>query len=59
MAAAFLQEGKGTDVDIWKTSDQSGNASSATQKNAELEGVAERIDLQTADMRQLPFANNS
>ena len=59
MAAALLQEGKATGVDIWKTSDQSGNARSATQQNAEREGVAERIDLQTADMRQLPFTNTS
>lgn len=59
MAAAFLQEGTATGVDIWKTSDQSGNARSATQQNAEREGVVERIDLQTADMRELPFANNA
>src|SRR5215831_6925092 len=59
MAAALLQEGKATGVDIWKTRDQSGNALSATQKNAELEGVAGRIELYTADMRQLPFDDNA
>ena len=59
MAAALLQEGKATGVDIWKTRDQSGNAPSVTQKNAELEGVAGRIELYTADMRQLPFADNA
>lgn len=59
MAAKFLHEGKGHGVDIWRTADQSGNASSTTQKNAELEGVAERVTLHTADMRQLPFADNS
>ena len=59
MAAAFLPRGKATGVDIWKTSDQSGNAFPATQKNAEREGVAERIELQTADLRQLPFADNA
>jgi len=59
MAAALLPKGKGTGVDIWKTSDQSGNARSATQKNAEQEGIADRINLHTADMRQLPFADNS
>lgn len=59
MAAALLHEGKATGVDIWKSSDQSGNASSATQQNAEREGVAGRIELRTADMRQLPFATNS
>jgi arsenite methyltransferase len=59
MAAAFLQEGKATGVDIWKSRDQSGNAPSATRKNAEREGVAERIELATADLRQLPFADNA
>jgi arsenite methyltransferase len=49
MAASLLQGGKGTGVDIWKTSDQSGNVRSATQKNAEQEGVADRINLHTAD----------
>jgi ubiquinone/menaquinone biosynthesis C-methylase UbiE len=59
MAAALLQEGKATGVDIWKTRDQSSNALSATQKNAELEGVAGRIELYTADMRQLSFDDNA
>lgn len=59
MAAALLPQGKVTGVDIWKTSDQSGNASAATQKNAELEGVAARIELHTSDMRQLPFADGA
>ncbi|HXR64743.1 MAG TPA: methyltransferase domain-containing protein [Ktedonobacteraceae bacterium] len=59
MAAALVPQGKVTGVDIWRTGDQSGNADSTTQKNAELEGVAEKIELHTADMRQLPFADNS
>lgn len=59
MAAALLPEGKATGVDIWRTADQSGNASSVTRQNAELEGVAGRIELRTADMRELPFAANS
>ena len=54
IAAAVLQEGKATGVDIWKSRDQSGNAPSATQQNVEREDVAERIELFTADMRQLP-----
>ena len=55
----LLPQGKATGVDIWKTGDQSGNASTATQKNAELEGVAARIELHTSDMRQLPFADGA
>ncbi len=59
MAAKLLPRGKAIGVDLWKSSDQSGNAVSVTQRNAELEGVAERVELSTADMRQLPFADAS
>jgi arsenite methyltransferase len=57
MAASFLHEGKATGVDIWSTKDQSGNAREVTLKNAELEGVAKNVELYTADMRELPFAD--
>ncbi len=59
MAAKLLPRGKAMGVDLWKTSDQSGNAMDVTRRNAELEGVAGRVELHTADMRQLPFADES
>jgi arsenite methyltransferase len=59
MAARLLPLGKVYDVDLWQSHDQSGNAPEATLHNAELEGVAERVELHTADMRSLPFADNS
>jgi arsenite methyltransferase len=59
MAACLLPKGKAIGVDLWKSSDQSGNARSVDQRNAELEGVAERIEQHTADMQQLPFADDS
>jgi ubiquinone/menaquinone biosynthesis C-methylase UbiE len=59
MAAHLLSSGKAIGVDLWKSSDQSGNALSVTQRNAELEGVADRVELHTADMQMLPFANDS
>jgi arsenite methyltransferase len=59
MAARFLPSGKATGIDVWKTNEQSGNALSVTQQNAELEGVAERVALRTADMRHLPFSDDS
>jgi arsenite methyltransferase len=37
--------------------DQSGNSALAARRNAELEGVADRTDLVTSDMRCLPFFN--
>jgi arsenite methyltransferase len=59
MVASLLPHGKAVGVDLWKSSDQSGNALSATEHNAELEGVADRVELHTGDMRKLPFADNS
>ena len=39
--------------------DQSGNAERVTRRNAELEGVAERVELHGADMRELPLDDGS
>jgi arsenite methyltransferase len=57
MAASLLPRGKATGIDVWKTDEQSGNALSVTQQNAEWEGVASHVTLQTADMQQLPFSD--
>jgi arsenite methyltransferase len=59
MAAKLLPQGKITGVDVWRAAEQSGNALSVTQRNAELEGVADRVQLYTADIRQLPFPDGS
>jgi SAM-dependent methyltransferase len=53
--ARRLSTGHATGIDIWNTADQSGNAKAVTLRNAELEGVAERVDVETGDMRALPF----
>jgi ubiquinone/menaquinone biosynthesis C-methylase UbiE len=54
-AAKRLPTGMAFGVDLWQTQDQSGNAADATRANAEAEGVADRVELHTADMRSLPF----
>jgi SAM-dependent methyltransferase len=59
MAAHLLPRGKATGIDLWRTKEQSGNALSSTWQNAKLEGVAERVTLQTADMQHLPFPDGS
>ena len=59
MAAQCLPRGRAVGVDVWSTTDQSGNAEQVTRRNAALEGVAERVELHTADMRQLPFDDGS
>jgi SAM-dependent methyltransferase len=53
--ARRLTSGQVTGVDIWSTADQSGNAKDVTLLNASLEGVGDRVRIETADMRALPF----
>jgi arsenite methyltransferase len=57
-AAKRLSTGKATGIDLWQEQDQADNSSSATLKNAAIEGVMQRIEVQTADMRKLPFPDN-
>jgi ubiquinone/menaquinone biosynthesis C-methylase UbiE len=59
MAAKRLTTGRAVGVDLWKSFDQSGNSSEATQRNAVAEGVADRVELRTGDLRSLPFEDNS
>jgi cyclopropane fatty-acyl-phospholipid synthase-like methyltransferase len=53
--ARRLTTGRVTGVDIWSRTDQSGNALNVTLRNASLEGVSDRVHIETADMRALPF----
>jgi arsenite methyltransferase len=53
--ARRLSTGRVTGVDIWSIKDQSGNARDVTLRNAFLEGVADRIQIDTGDMRALPY----
>ncbi len=59
MAAQCLPRGRAVGIDVWSTKDQSGNAEHVTRRNAALEGVADRVELHTGDMRQLPFDEGS
>jgi len=59
MAAKKLPRGKAVGVDLWSSTDQSGNAEQVTRRNAVFEGVASRIELHTADMRRLPFEDGA
>jgi ubiquinone/menaquinone biosynthesis C-methylase UbiE len=54
-AAKRLTTGTASGIDLWQAEDLSGNRPEATMQNAEAEGVAERVDVQTADMRKIPF----
>ncbi len=59
MAAQRLTSGRAIGIDIWSGRDQSGNAAAVTLANADLEGVRDRVAVDTADMRQLPFPDRS
>ena len=59
MAAQHLTTGRAVGVDLWRTVDQSGNSAEATQRNAVAEGVADRVELHTGDLRALPFEDDS
>lgn len=58
-AKRLVRGGKAIGVDIWQAEDLTGNSAAATLGNARLEGVAERIETRTADMRTLPFADET
>lgn len=55
-AARQLPRGRATGLDLWSTRDQSGNAANVTARNAELAGVTDRVQIDTGDMRQMPYA---
>lgn len=56
--AKRLPRGRAIGVDLWQA-DQTDNSERATLANAVAEGVADRIELHTADMTALPFADES
>lgn len=56
-AAKHVPKGKVYGIDLWKKKDQSGNSKEKTLENVFLEGVSNRVEIQTADFRALPFAD--
>jgi arsenite methyltransferase len=58
-AAQLVPAGRAIGIDLWKGSDQSGNSPDVTRRNAEREGVADRIDLHTGDMTAVLLADAS
>lgn len=57
-AARLVPEGRAVGVDIWRA-DQTGNSVEATLRNAEIEGVAGRVELRTEDMTRLGISDAS
>jgi SAM-dependent methyltransferase len=58
-AAKRLKNGKAIGLDLWQSEDQSGNAPQVTLANSRVEGVADRVEIISGDMRQMPFADES
>ncbi len=57
-AAKRLPRGRAIGVDLWRA-DQTDNSQQATLANAAVEGVADRVEVHTADMTELPLADES
>jgi cyclopropane fatty-acyl-phospholipid synthase-like methyltransferase len=58
-AARRLPAGRAVGVDLWSRKDQNGNRPEVTLANAAAAGVADRVEVHTADMTALPFPDGS
>jgi cyclopropane fatty-acyl-phospholipid synthase-like methyltransferase len=58
-AARRLPGGRAVGVDLWSRKDQNGNRPQVTLANAAAAGVADRVEVHTADMTALPFPDCS
>lgn len=54
-AAKKLKSGRATGVDIWSAEDLSGNSSEATRENAKIEGVADKVRVESGDVCKLVY----
>lgn len=58
-AAKRLSTGRAVGIDKWQQEDLSGNNAAGALRNATIEGVADKVEVQTGDARQLPFDDAS
>jgi arsenite methyltransferase len=57
-AGKRLKSGKATGIDTWNPRDLSDNSADAAKQNAKIEGVADRVRIETCDPRKLPYPDN-
>jgi arsenite methyltransferase len=57
--AKKLTTGKAIGIDLWAAKDLSNNNPEATRANAAVEGVTDRVEVQTGDITRLPFSDAS
>lgn len=58
-AAKKLTLGTSIGIDIWNSGDMHGNAHQNTMRNAELEGVLEKVEVRNEDVRSMSFPNDT
>ncbi len=58
-AAERVTSGRAVGIDIWQEDDLSGNTKKNAEKNAEIAGVADQVEIRTADAREIPFTDDS
>jgi len=58
-AAMRLRTGRVIGIDIWDHKDQAAISPEVTLKNAQMAGVQNRVEIQTANAMNLPFADQS
>ncbi|MBC7840998.1 MAG: class I SAM-dependent methyltransferase [Gemmatimonadaceae bacterium] len=56
-AAQRLTTGTAVGIDLWRETDQSGNTPIATKRNAQIEGVDDRVTIEHGDARALKFGD--
>jgi ubiquinone/menaquinone biosynthesis C-methylase UbiE len=57
--AKILPTGSVTGIDIWNTVELPSNSPQAAYRNAEIEGVVDRVTFTDDDMRNLEFSDNT
>jgi ubiquinone/menaquinone biosynthesis C-methylase UbiE len=58
-AAKRLTTGQSIGIDIWREQDLSHNTLDAAMRNAQIEGVADKVELRNGDAQQIPFPDRS
>ncbi len=58
-AAKKLTEGKSIGIDIWRHEDMANNNLDMTMRNVELEGVADKVEIRSEDIRKTSYNSNS
>lgn len=54
-AAKRLKSGKATGIDVWSAEDLSGNTADACKQNAKIEGVSDKVRIETGDVRRMVY----